>query len=64
MQTAKSFHALSPLELARLRTALNRNVDGLALYMDRETSFIPGPAEVTDEEVISIIKEVPTHYGR
>lgn len=51
-------------EHARLSAALNDNAnEDHALLMGKDTSFAGTLPELpTDEEVISAIKSVPTHY--
>lgn len=57
------FRPLAELERRYLATALRNNADrGLALLMDRETSFAGTAEEVPDTEVITAVKSVPSHY--
>jgi hypothetical protein len=60
------FRPLNDTERRQLITALRGNADsGTALLMDRrDTSFLgsANEEEVTDEEVINLIKSVPCHY--
>ncbi len=58
------FKPLSETERGQLFTALRGNADGgRAILMDRhDTSFVGTTSDVTDEEVISAIKNVPCHY--
>ena len=60
------FKPLPIEEQKRLREALRGNVesDRAILMHPRDTSFAGTADEVTDEEVISSIRQVPTHYAR
>jgi hypothetical protein len=51
-------------ERQQLRAALRANADGgQAILLDRrDTSFVGLADDVPDEEVISAIQSVPTHY--
>jgi hypothetical protein len=59
------FRTLNDTERTRLLTALRGNADrGRAILMDRrDTSFVAATEDVIDEEVISAIKSVPSHYA-
>jgi hypothetical protein len=58
------FRPLNDTERRQLVTALRGNADsGRAILMDRKDTSFAGTAEdVTDEEVITAIKNVPCHY--
>jgi hypothetical protein len=58
------FRPLTDKECTRLLAALQGNADsGTAIFMDRRnTSFVGTADDVTEEEVISAIKSVPSHY--
>lgn len=58
------FRPMSTLEHRSLVEALRRNAEGnRAILTDRrDTSFAGTADEVSDEEVISAIMSVPTHY--
>ena len=58
------FRSLNDTERRQLVTALRGNADsGRAILMDRKDTSFAGTAEdVTDEEVITAIKNVPCHY--
>lgn len=58
------FRSVNDKERTRLLTALRGNVDsGRAILMDRrDTSFVGTAEDVSDEEVITAIKNVPCHY--
>lgn len=60
------FKPLPIEEQKRLREALRGNVESdLAILMHpKDTTFAGTASEVTDEEVISSIRQVPTHYAR
>ena len=54
---------LSEREQYNLKSALEQNTRGAALLTDsKDTSYRGVADEVPDEEVISAIKSVPTHY--
>jgi hypothetical protein len=58
------FRPLNDTERRQLIGALRGNADGdRTILMDRRnTTFAGTTEEVTDDEVISAIKSVPTHY--
>lgn len=58
------FRPLNDNQRQQLIDALRGNAESdRAILMDRrDTSFIGGSDEVTDDEVISAIKSVPCHY--
>jgi len=58
------FRPLNDTERRQLIGALRGNAESnRAILMDRrDTSFVGGSDEVTDEEVINAIKSVPCHY--
>ena len=58
------FRPLNDTERRQLIGALRGNAESnRAILMDRrDTSFVGGIDEVTDEEVINAIKSVPCHY--
>lgn len=60
------FKPLPVEEQKRLRAALMGNVkNDTAILMDRkDTTFAGSADEVTDDEVITAIRQVPTHYAR
>jgi hypothetical protein len=62
--TTMDFRRLLDTERQQLRVALRANADvGQVILMDRrDTSFIGLADDVPDEEVISAIQSVPTHY--
>ena len=59
------FRALNELERADLINALRGNANGEGgIALDpRDTSFRGVAGEVTDDEVISVIKAIPCHYA-
>lgn len=59
------FRPLETEERNRLADALRRNAtDGAALRLNPlDTSWVPGEATVTDDEVIAAIRSVPCHYA-
>ena len=58
------FRPLAEVERRQLIAALRGNAEqDRAILMDRhDTSFVGTTSDVTDEEVISAIKNVPCHY--
>jgi hypothetical protein len=58
------FRPLNDTERRQLVTALRGNADsGRAILVDRKDTSFAGTAEdITDEEVITAIKNVPCHY--
>jgi len=58
------FRPLNDTETRDLRAALRGNFEtGRALLTDpQDTTFRGSTDEVTDDEVITAIKSVPTHY--
>jgi hypothetical protein len=49
--------------VAELAKALRGNAnDECALRTSRDTSFVDTAEEITDDEVISAIKSIPSHY--
>jgi hypothetical protein len=58
------FRPLLDTERRQLLCALRGNAeDGRAILMDRrDTHFVGTTDEVTDEEVIAVIRSVPCHY--
>ncbi len=58
------FRPLAEAERRHLLTALRGNADrGLALLLDRkDTSFLGTAEEVPDEQVITAVKSIPSHY--
>jgi len=58
------FRPLNDTERRQMIGALRGNAESnRAILMDRrDTSFVGGTDEVTDEEVINAIKSVPCHY--
>ena len=58
------FRPLAEAERRHLLTALRGNADrGVALLLDRrETSFAGTADELPDEQVMTAVKSVPSHY--
>lgn len=58
------FRPLNDVERQQLINALRGNAEkNLAILMDKKTTQFAGSApEVTEEQVISAIKSVPSHY--
>jgi len=58
------FRPLAEAERRQLLTALRGHSDrGLALLMDpRDTTFTGTAEEVPDEQVVTAVKSVPSHY--
>jgi hypothetical protein len=58
------FRPLNDTERRQLVSALRGNADsGRAILVDRKDTSFAGTAEdITDEEVITAIKNVPCHY--
>jgi hypothetical protein len=58
------FRKATEAETTALADALRGNaLSGKPLHMDPlTTGWIPGSDEITEDEVISAIKSVPTHY--
>jgi hypothetical protein len=58
------YRRMLDVERQQLRAALRANADnGRAILMDRRDTGFAGLADdVPDEEVISAIQSVPTHY--
>lgn len=56
--------SLLPAERDVLLKALNRNMTGGTILMNRrDTSFAGSADEVPEEEVVNAIKSVPVHYA-
>jgi hypothetical protein len=60
-----TFTKPTPAETQALAEALRRNgTNGTTLHQDPlTTGWMPGADEVTDDDVISAIQSVPTHYA-
>jgi hypothetical protein len=58
------FRPLAEAERRQLLTALRGNADrGLALLLDRRDTGFAGTAEdLPDEQVLTAVKSVPSHY--
>jgi hypothetical protein len=58
------FRPLAEAERRQLLTALRGNADrGLALLLDRrDTSFAGIAEDLPDEQVLTAVKSVPSHY--
>jgi hypothetical protein len=58
------FRPLAEAERRQLLTALRGNADrGLALLLDRrDTSFTGTSEDLPDEQVLTAVKSVPSHY--
>jgi len=58
------FRPLAEAERRQLLTALRGNADrGLALLLDRrDTSFLGTSEELPDDQVLTAVKSVPSHY--
>jgi len=58
------FRPLAEAERRQLLTALRGNADrGVALLLDRrDTSFTGTADELPDEQVLTAVKSVPSHY--
>ncbi|VTT99306.1 Hypothetical conserved protein OS=uncultured planctomycete GN=HGMM_F33C03C25 PE=4 SV=1 [Gemmataceae bacterium] len=58
------FRPLAEAERRQLLTALRGNADrGTALLLDRrDTSFAGSADELPDEQVMTAVKSVPSHY--
>lgn len=58
------FRPLAEAERRHLLTALRGNADrGVALLLDRrDTSFAGTADELPDEQVMTAVKSVPSHY--
>ena len=58
------FRPLAEAERRQLLTALRGNADrGTALLLDRrDTSFAGAADELPDEQVMTAVKSVPSHY--
>ncbi|WP_439632058.1 hypothetical protein [Gemmata sp.] len=58
------FRPLAEAERRQLLTALRGNADrGIALLLDRrDTSFAGSADELPDEQVMTAVKSVPSHY--
>jgi hypothetical protein len=61
---AMDFRPLAEAERRQLLTALRGNADrGLALLLDRrDTSFAGTAEDLPDEQVLTAVKSVPSHY--
>jgi hypothetical protein len=62
--SAMDFRPLADAERRQLLTALRGNADrGLALLLDRkDTTFVGTAEDVPDEQVITAVKSIPSHY--
>jgi hypothetical protein len=58
------FRPLAEAERRQLLTALRGNADrGVALLLDRrDTSFAGTTEDLPDEQVLTAVKSVPSHY--
>jgi hypothetical protein len=58
------FRPLAEAERRQLLTALRGNADrGVALLLDRrDTSFAGTSEDLPDEQVLTAVKSVPSHY--
>ena len=58
------FRPLADVERRQLLTALRGNADrGVALLLDRkDTSFVGTADDLPDEQVLTAVKSVPSHY--
>jgi hypothetical protein len=58
------FRPLAEAERRQLLTALRGNADrGLSLLLDRrDTSFTGTAEDLPDEQVLTAVKSVPSHY--
>jgi hypothetical protein len=58
------FRPLAEAERRQLLTALRGNADrGVALLLDRrDTSFTGTAEDLPDEQVLTAVKSVPSHY--
>jgi hypothetical protein len=58
------FRPLAEAERRQLLTALRGNADrGIALLLDRrDTSFAGTADDLPDEQVLTAVKSVPSHY--
>jgi hypothetical protein len=58
------FRPLAEAERRQLLTALRGNADrGVALLLDRrDTSFAGTAEDLPDEQVLTAVKSVPSHY--
>jgi len=58
------FRPLAEAERRQLLTALRGNADrGLALLLDRrDTSFAGTAEDLPDEQVLTAVRSVPSHY--
>lgn len=58
------FRPLAEAERRQLLTALRGNADrGLALLLDRrDTGFVGTADDLPDEQVLTAVKSVPSHY--
>jgi hypothetical protein len=62
--SAMDFRPLAEAERRHLLTALRGNADrGIALLLDRkDTSFVGATEELPDEQVMTAVKSIPSHY--